>query len=288
VHPGAALHRNALAIQEVIAHRVTCVRVFGHCDFLRHNQRHRIVLAVVSATPFLCFGIFQSKLKVLIFNKIQLPDTIREPVRKGVLRSKFFAQFAAIHDLALDPTDHPAFDIYGDHALRLLRFERAQSMTRRRVIGADFGLCACSELGIAIETTEYAGTDPVPFVRSENKHRRHLTAMQSALVVSLAQDWADAAHKGGTGANQHANKEQIGREEPSAPVTVTARSAKSGASYSTQKRADKLAKASPELAKQVAHGEVTMTEATRSKAKARKLESHFLSWLFNITGDTGF
>lgn len=63
--------------------------------------------------------------------------------------------------------------------------------------------------------------------------------------------------------------------------------AKSGAGYSTQRRADALAKASPELAKQVAHGEVRMTEATRSKAKARKLESHVLSWLFNITGDTG-
>lgn len=70
-------------------------------------------------------------------------------------------------------------------------------------------------------------------------------------------------------------------------TTVAERAAVSGVSEKTQRMADAVAKADPELAKKVAHGEVTMTEATRSKAKARKLESHFLSWLFSITGDTG-
>ena len=112
--------------------------------------------------------------------------------------------------------------------------------------------------------------------------RRHLSEMQLALVVALAQDWTEAATNRD---NRYTMK--VGREELPTPTTTTDRAAKSGASPSTQKRADTLAKASPELAKKVAHGEVTMTGATRSKANARKLESHFLSWLFNVTGGNG-
>lgn len=83
------------------------------------------------------------------------------------------------------------------------------------------------------------------FVMSENKHRRHLTPMQLALVVALAQDWTEAARHGG-------NNKASGREELLLQTTTTDRAAKSGASPSTQKRADALAKAAPELPHDIA------------------------------------
>ena len=45
--------------------------------------------------------------------------------------------------------------------------------------------------------------------------------------------------------------------------TLADRTAQSGASERTQRMADKVAKADPELAKQVAHGEVTLPEAVK-------------------------
>ncbi|MFL9998253.1 hypothetical protein PQR34_43900, partial [Paraburkholderia sediminicola] len=69
---------------------------------------------------------------------------------------------------------------------------------------------------------------PVAFVMSENKHRRHLTTMQLAIVVALARDWslAQPAHRPGKGV----------REEHLYHTTAD-RAAQSGASTSTQRRA---------------------------------------------------
>lgn len=78
---------------------------------------------------------------------------------------------------------------------------------------------------------------------SENKHRRHLTTMQLAVIVALAQDWTEAAHHGGMGANRYTKNLQSVREEHSVKTTAD-RAAQSGASPSTQRRADTLAKAS--------------------------------------------
>jgi len=117
---------------------------------------------------------------------------------------------------------------------------------------------ACVELGIDIKTTDYAGSDPVAFVMSENKHRRHLTQMQLALVVALAQDWTEAKRHG-----NYADEKVSARDgHLPAPTTTAARANKSGAGYSTQRRADALAKASPELAKQVVDGGMPMHEAS--------------------------
>jgi hypothetical protein len=78
-----------------------------------------------------------------------------------------------------------------------------------------------------------------------------MTAGQQAAIVASAQDWAKAqpAYRPEKGCNV-------------APLsTVAERSAQSGASERTQKSADKVAKADPDLAVQVAHGDISLPQA---------------------------
>ena len=81
-----------------------------------------------------------------------------------------------------------------------------------------------------------------------------MTAGQQAAIVASAQDWAKAQVQG---ANRHSMKtgNLAGLE------TVEGRAKESGASERTQRMADKVAKADPDLAKQVAHGEKTLPKA---------------------------
>jgi hypothetical protein len=115
---------------------------------------------------------------------------------------------------------------------------------------------ACLELGIEPQTVEYSGADPVAFVLSANLHRRHLTPGQQAAIVASAQDWAKA---------QAVGNPQFGNVTGLA--TVADRAATSGASDKTQRNADKVARAAPELAKQVAHGEISLPQAVRQVEK---------------------
>jgi len=70
--------------------------------------------------------------------------------------------------------------------------------------------------------------------------------------VASAQDWAKAQT---VGKPKSVNVDQL--------ATVDQRAAQSGASRSTQKMADKVAKESPDLAKKVAHGEVSLPAAIK-------------------------
>ncbi len=115
---------------------------------------------------------------------------------------------------------------------------------------------ACVQAGVDPAFTTFANGNPVSFVLSANLHRRHMTAGQQAAIVASAQDWANA--------------QAVGRPNKSGNVTglpdygldtVAKRAAQSGASDKTQRQADKVAKADPELAAQVAHGEVSLPEA---------------------------
>ena len=78
-----------------------------------------------------------------------------------------------------------------------------------------------------------------------------MTAGQQAAIVASAQDWAKSHPRGGD-----QSKVQVLHF-----ATAEARAKASGASLRTQKMADKVAKADPDLAKQVAHGEKTLPEA---------------------------
>ena len=112
---------------------------------------------------------------------------------------------------------------------------------------------ACIEAGIEPATMKFGGGNLVSYVLSANLHRRHLTAMQSAAIVASAQDWANANLRGGDrksdqSANLHFD-------------SAADRAAVSGASVRTQKSADKIAKADPELAKALGRGEVSPSDA---------------------------
>lgn len=115
---------------------------------------------------------------------------------------------------------------------------------------------ACLELGIEPEIVQFEGNDPLAFVLSLNLRRRHLTAGQQAAIVAAATDWQKAQPKGKP---KMANVGHL--------ATVEQRAARSGASRNTQKMADKVAKADPELAKKVAHGEVTLPQAAATVAR---------------------
>jgi hypothetical protein len=115
---------------------------------------------------------------------------------------------------------------------------------------------ACMEVGIEPDYIEFAGGNLVSFVLSANMHRRHLTAGQQAAIVASAQDWASAqpASRPGKAGNV------------AGLSTVADRAAQSGASDRTQRMADAVAKKSPELARQVAHGEISLPAAAKQIA----------------------
>lgn len=109
---------------------------------------------------------------------------------------------------------------------------------------------ACITASVAPRFVQFDGGNIVSFVLSANLHRRHLSAGQQAAIVASAQDWAKA--------------QTVGRPEKGAdkPISTLAdRMAVSGASRDTQKRADKIAREAPELARKVAHGEISLPKA---------------------------
>lgn len=112
---------------------------------------------------------------------------------------------------------------------------------------------ACLEAGVEPAFSEFAGENIVSFVLSANLHRRHLSPGQQAAIVASAQDWATAQSVGRPGSDKWCNVAPFS--------TASDRAAESGASLRTQKMADKVAKADPELAKQVAHGEISLPKA---------------------------
>ncbi len=126
---------------------------------------------------------------------------------------------------------------------------------------------ACIEAGLEPATVPFGDGDPLAFVLSENLHRRHLTPGQQAAIVASAQDWAKAQLQG-------ANRHTIKRCNVAPLETVADRAAKSGGSIRTQKMADKVAKADPELAKKVAHGEITLPQAATMAAQKDRPEVH--------------
>ncbi len=110
---------------------------------------------------------------------------------------------------------------------------------------------ACMDLGIEPAIMQFGGDNIVTYILSANLHRRHLTPMQQAAIVASVQDWTKAHAPGKPKANSatlHLS-------------SVEKRAAQSGASIRTQKKADKIAKASPELSAQVGRGEITARDA---------------------------
>ena len=112
---------------------------------------------------------------------------------------------------------------------------------------------ACIDIGIEPQTVQFSGKNIVTFVLSANLHRRHLTPGQQAAIVACVQDWAKA---------QTSSRPK--KECNVAPLSTTKdRAAQPGASIRTQKTADKIAKADPELAASVGRGEISLPKAEK-------------------------
>lgn len=117
---------------------------------------------------------------------------------------------------------------------------------------------ACLDVGVEPQFVEHNGDDLVAFVLSANLHRRHLTPGQHAAIVASITNWAEAQRHGG---------DRRSDQVATLPLETLADRAKaSGASPRTQRMADKVARQDPELAKKVAHGEVSLPKAVEQVA----------------------
>ncbi len=129
---------------------------------------------------------------------------------------------------------------------------------------------ACQELSISCRFEEFSGLDAVAFVRSKNQHRRHYQKSQQAAIEVSLTAWAEAhrPRKGEAASPFSTNKEmadRAGTTERTIQHAKRAHEAGLGEAVRDGKvsaeRAAELAKADPVLAKQVAHGEVSLPAA---------------------------
>ena len=114
---------------------------------------------------------------------------------------------------------------------------------------------ACLEAGVEPTFQNFAGGNVASYVLSANLHRRHLTAGQRASIVSSVADFAKAhpPHR------LAASKKEEGNVPPLSTVAERAQASK--VDRKTQKQADRVAKASPELSQKVAAGEIPLAKA---------------------------
>lgn len=109
---------------------------------------------------------------------------------------------------------------------------------------------ACVKAGVAPQFKWFDEPNALAFVLGENLRRRHLTVGQQAMIVASATDWSRAQAVGNP---QFGNVTEL--------QTVADRAAESGASDKTQRMADKVAKADPDLARSVVAGDVSLPKA---------------------------
>lgn len=129
---------------------------------------------------------------------------------------------------------------------------------------------ACDELGIPCRFEEFSGDDAVAFVRSKNQHRRHYQKSQQAAIEVALSTWAEAHRpkKGAPGAPFSTREEMARRAGTGERTIVHAKRAHEAGlgevvrdGLLSAKVAAKMAAEAPELAKQVARGEVSLPAA---------------------------
>lgn len=129
---------------------------------------------------------------------------------------------------------------------------------------------ACEELGIPCRLEEFSGEDAIAFVRSKNQHRRHYQKSQQAAIEVSLTEWA-ASHrpnKGEAASPLSTNKEMAARAGTTTRTIQHAKRAhEAGLGDAVRdgkisaEQASVLAKESPELAKKVGLGEVSLPQA---------------------------
>lgn len=137
---------------------------------------------------------------------------------------------------------------------------------------------ACNEVGVACRTIAFDGSDPAAFVISKNSHRRQLTESQRAATIVAVHEWREsggvtrvtpAKTAGGDTCRPSATvrqmAEEAGVDERTIQRAKQAHAAGLGDAVRdglvSANKAAAIAKADPELAKQVAHGVVSLPAA---------------------------
>lgn len=129
---------------------------------------------------------------------------------------------------------------------------------------------ACEELGIPCRFEDFSGGDPVAFVRSKNQHRRHYQKSQQAAIEVALSVWAEShrPRKGEAASPFSTNRDmaaRAGTTERTIQHAKRAHEAGLGGAVRDGKvsaeAAARISSADPELAKQVARGEVSLPAA---------------------------
>lgn len=82
---------------------------------------------------------------------------------------------------------------------------------------------ACDRAGVAFESVEFEGTDPIAFVLAKNLHRRHLTASQRAAAIVAAHNWrphGDQSRSAAAADRTMKTTQEMAREAEVSPRTI--------------------------------------------------------------------
>lgn len=121
-----------------------------------------------------------------------------------------------------------------------------------KVLDGRHRLAACDMAGVKPRFTEFSGDNPLAFVLSANLNRRHLTESQRAMVAAKIENIPHGGDRKSSkyqDANLHLN-----RTEAAETLSVSPRSVAT---------ASKLLDEAPNLAKQVAAGEISLNAAKK-------------------------
>lgn len=146
-------------------------------------------------------------------------------------------------------------------------------------------LTCCRLAGVKPTFDQYHGDDPIQFVISKNKHRRHLTPSQLAMVAARAREVYDAAAKErmkeGQQSGGRGHKKNSPENLPESLDNGDARDKAGKAVGVSGKSVDYATKVLntgvPELVKAVESGELAVSTAARAAAWDEEEQREFVS-----------
>lgn len=137
---------------------------------------------------------------------------------------------------------------------------------------------ACQQVGVTPRFVDFAGGDPLTYVISKNRHRRHLTSGQLA-AIAVTQEELMAELEAEARARQATSKPGIYGGEPLTQIVEEAvgeTAQRTAEIFGTNRQyvqdAKRLRDNAPDLLEKVAGGEVTLPEAKREFKEREKLE----------------
>lgn len=140
---------------------------------------------------------------------------------------------------------------------------------------------ACMDAGIEPTFQQYAGDNLAQYVLSANLHRRHLSAGQSASIVSGIAAFVEQhpSHRIAATAQEGSNVRPLSTE--------AGRAKAAGVSEYTQHKADKVRRADPELSRKVVSGEIPLAKALEKITGKKRTKKHAVHSADEAQSDLG-